>query len=68
MDRWRRQHATSHRRALAQTYGGLEITHIPYSSAAPAMLAVAAGQVPIGLTAMPPTVPLIKSARYAGSR
>ena len=30
------------------------------------MLAVAAGQVPIGLTAMPPTVPLIKSAKIRG--
>jgi tripartite-type tricarboxylate transporter receptor subunit TctC len=45
---------------------GLDITHIPYSSAAPAMLAVAAGQVPIGLTAMPPTVPLIKSGKIRG--
>jgi tripartite-type tricarboxylate transporter receptor subunit TctC len=57
-------HLTGER--LLKIMAGLEITHIPYSSAAPAMLAVAAGQVPIGLTAMPPTVPLIKSGRIRG--
>ena len=44
----------------------LDVTHIPYSSAAPAMLAVAAAQIPVGLTAMPPTVPLIKSGKIRG--
>jgi tripartite-type tricarboxylate transporter receptor subunit TctC len=57
-------HLTGER--LLKILAGLEITHIPYSSAAPAMLAVAAGQVPIGLTAMPPTVPLIKSGKIRG--
>ncbi|MEO7725722.1 MAG: tripartite tricarboxylate transporter substrate binding protein [Burkholderiales bacterium] len=57
-------HLTGER--LLKLMAGLEITHIPYSSAAPAMLAVAAGQIPIGLTAMPPTVPLIKSGKIRG--
>ena len=57
-------HLTGER--LLKLMAGLEITHIPYSSAAPAMLAVASGQVPIGLTAMPPTVPLIKSGKIRG--
>ena len=57
-------HLTGER--LLKIMAGLEITHVPYSSAAPAMLAVAAGQIPIGLTAMPPTVPFIKSGRIRG--
>lgn len=57
-------HLTGER--LLKILAGLEITHIPYSSAAPAILAVAANQVPIGLTAMPPTVPLIKSGKIRG--
>ena len=57
-------HLTGER--LLKLMAGLEITHIPYSSAAPAMLAVASGQVPIGLTAMPPTVQLIKSGKIRG--
>lgn len=57
-------HLTGER--LLKTMAGLDISHVPYSSAAPAILAVAAGQVPIGLTAMPPTVPLIKSGKIRG--
>ncbi len=57
-------HLTGER--LLKLMVGLDVTHIPYSSAAPAMLAVAAGQIPIGLTAMPPTVPLIKSGKIRG--
>lgn len=57
-------HLTGER--LLKLMAKLEITHIPYSSAAPAMLAVAAGQIPLGLTAMPPTVPLIKSGKIRG--
>ena len=57
-------HLTGER--LLKLMAGLDVTHIPYSSAAPAMLAVAAGQIPIGLTAMPPTVPLIKSGKIRG--
>jgi tripartite-type tricarboxylate transporter receptor subunit TctC len=57
-------HLTGER--LLKVLAGLDVTHIPYSSAAPAMLAVAGGQVPVGLTAMPPTVPLIKSGKIRG--
>src|SRR3954471_14405478 len=57
-------HLTGER--LLKLMAGLDVTHIPYSSAAPAMLAVAAAQVPVGLTAMPPTVPLIKSGKIRG--
>jgi tripartite-type tricarboxylate transporter receptor subunit TctC len=57
-------HLTGER--LLKLMAGLDVTHIPYSSAAPAMLAVAAGQIPVGLTAMPPTVPLIKSGKIRG--
>ena len=57
-------HLTGER--LLKIMAGLDVTHIPYSSAAPALLAVASGQVPIGITAMPPTVPLIKSGKIRG--
>ena len=57
-------HLTGER--LLKTMAGMAITHIPYSSAAPAVIAVTAGQVPVGLTAMPPTVPLIKSGKLRG--
>src|SRR5258706_3434893 len=60
----RTPHLTGER--LLKLMAGLDVTHIPYSSAAPAMLAVAAGQIPVGLTAMPPTVPLIKSGKIRG--
>jgi tripartite-type tricarboxylate transporter receptor subunit TctC len=57
-------HLTGER--LLKIMAGLDVTHIPYSSAAPAMLAVASGQVPVGLTAMPPTVQFIKSGKIRG--
>lgn len=57
-------HLTGER--LLKLMAGLDVTHIPYSSAAPAILAVTGGQVPIGLTAMPPTVPFIKSGKIRG--
>ena len=57
-------HLTGER--LLKLMAKLDVTHIPYSSAAPAMLAVASAQIPVGLTAMPPTVPLIKSGRIRG--
>jgi tripartite-type tricarboxylate transporter receptor subunit TctC len=57
-------HLTGER--LLKLMAHLDVTHIPYSSAAPAMLATAAGQIPVGLTAMPPTVPLIKSGKIRG--
>lgn len=57
-------HLTGER--LLKILSKLDIEHVPYSSAMPAVLATASGQVPIGLTAMPPSVPLIKSGKIRG--
>ena len=57
-------HLTGER--LLKLIAKLDVEHIPYSSAMPAVLATIAGQVPIGLTAMPPSVPLIKSGKIRG--
>ena len=57
-------HLTGER--LLKIMAKLNIEHIPYSSAMPAILATVSGQVPIGLTAMPPTVQLIKGGRIRG--
>ncbi|HEV7800985.1 MAG TPA: tripartite tricarboxylate transporter substrate binding protein [Burkholderiales bacterium] len=57
-------HLTGER--LLKLMAKLDVTHIPYSSAAPAIQAVAGGQVPIGITAMPPTVELIKAGKLRG--
>jgi len=57
-------HLTGER--LLKLIAGLNIEHVPYSSAMPAILATASNQVPIGLTAMPPSVQLIKSGRIRG--
>lgn len=57
-------HLTGER--LLKILAKLDVTHIPYSSAAPAVQAVAGGQVPLGFTAMPPAVELIKSGKIRG--
>lgn len=57
-------HLTGER--LLKLIAGLDIEHVPYSSAMPAVLATISGQVPIGLTAMPPSVALIKSGKIRG--
>ena len=57
-------HLTGER--LLKLLAKLDVTHIPYSSAAPAIQAVAGGQVRVGITAMPPTVELIKSGKIRG--
>jgi tripartite-type tricarboxylate transporter receptor subunit TctC len=57
-------HLTGER--LLKLMARLEVTHIPYSSAAPAIQAVTGGQVPVGITAMPPTVELIKAGKIRG--
>ena len=57
-------HLTGER--LFKLLANLDATHIPYSSAAPAVQAVAGGQVPVGITAMPPAVELIKAGKIRG--
>lgn len=57
-------HLTGER--LLKLMAGLDIQHVPYSSAMPAILGTVAAQVPIGSTAMPPAVQLIKSGRLRG--
>lgn len=54
-------HLTGER--LLKLLAGLDIQHVPYSSAMPAVLATVSGQVPIGLTAMPPSIPLVKAGK-----
>ena len=54
-------HLTGER--LLKLLASLDIQHVPYSSAMPAILATASGQVPIGITAMPPSMPLVKSGK-----
>jgi len=41
----------------------LDIVHIPYGGAGPAVSAAVAGQVDIGSTSMPPAVPMVKAGR-----
>ncbi len=57
-------HLTGER--LLKLLAKLDVTHIPYSSAAPAIQAVAGGQVLVGITAMPPTVELIRTGKLRG--
>lgn len=57
-------HLTGER--LLKLLAKLDVTHIPYSSAAPAIQATAGGQVPIGFTAMPPAVELIRAGKLRG--
>lgn len=42
---------------------GVKLSHIPFSGAAPAATAVAAGQVPLGLLAIPTITPFIDSGQ-----
>jgi len=48
---------------LFRVQEGLDIVHVPYAGAGPAVSAVAAGQVDIVSTSLPPAVPMIKSGR-----
>jgi tripartite-type tricarboxylate transporter receptor subunit TctC len=50
---------------LKQTYG-LDLTMIPFNSAGLAINGVLAGQPPIGITALPPTVGLINEGKLRG--
>jgi tripartite-type tricarboxylate transporter receptor subunit TctC len=48
---------------LFRVQEGLDIVHIPYGGAGPAVSAAVAGQVDIGSTSMPPAVPMVKAGR-----
>jgi tripartite-type tricarboxylate transporter receptor subunit TctC len=39
---------------------GLDVVHVPFTGAGPAVAAVVAGQVPIGISSLPPAVPQIR--------
>jgi tripartite-type tricarboxylate transporter receptor subunit TctC len=41
----------------------LDMAHVPYNGGGPAIQAVLANQVPIGFSALPPAVPLVKSGK-----
>jgi len=57
-------HLTGER--LLKSMAGLDITHVPYSGAAPALTAVTAGQVPLGVTAMASAMQLIRAGKLRG--
>ncbi len=51
---------------LLKTLAHVDITHVPFNGAAPAVNSVVGGQLPIGCTATPPAVPMIQSGRLRG--
>jgi tripartite-type tricarboxylate transporter receptor subunit TctC len=48
---------------LFKTAAGIDLTHVPYKGAAPALQAVASGEVPMMLEVTVATVPLVKAGR-----
>ena len=48
---------------LLKAAAGIDLTHVPYKGAAPALQAVMAGQVPMMLDVTVATVPLVKSGK-----
>jgi tripartite-type tricarboxylate transporter receptor subunit TctC len=48
---------------LLKTAAGINLTHVPYKGAAPALQAVMAGEVPMMLDVTVATVPLVKSGK-----
>ncbi len=48
---------------LMKTTFNIDMVHVPYKGAAPALIDLAGGHVPIGLTAPTTAIPLIKSGR-----
>lgn len=47
--------------ALLKVDGGIDLAHVPYNGAGPAVLAVLGNQVPIAISGLPPIQPHIKS-------
>jgi tripartite-type tricarboxylate transporter receptor subunit TctC len=45
---------------------GLDVVHVPFTGAGPAVAAVVAGQVPIGISSLPPAVPQIQEGSLRG--
>lgn len=43
--------------------GGVNVVHIPYKGGSPAVAAVASGEVPLGVVAIPAVMPHVKSGR-----
>ena len=46
---------------LLKIVGGVEITHVPFSGAAPAIQALLAGTTQMAVSALPPALPFIQS-------
>lgn len=51
---------------LLKKRAGIDILHVPYSGAGPAMQAVLGNQIPLASTALPPAHPQIKSGKVIG--
>ena len=51
---------------VLRVLGGLEVVHIPFQGAGPALAATMANQVEITSVALPPAVPLVKSGKLKG--
>jgi tripartite-type tricarboxylate transporter receptor subunit TctC len=48
---------------LFKTLARVDITHVPYSGGGPAVIAVVGAQTPVGITAIPTVLPMIKNGR-----
>lgn len=48
---------------LFRVQAGLDIVHVPYGGAGPAVSAAVAGQVDVGSISMPPAVPMVRAGR-----
>jgi tripartite-type tricarboxylate transporter receptor subunit TctC len=51
---------------LLKTMNKLELTHVPFNGAAPALTAVLGGQLPLGSGALPPLVAPVKAGKLRG--
>jgi tripartite-type tricarboxylate transporter receptor subunit TctC len=49
--------------ALLTLSAGLDLVHVPFNGAGPAVQAVAAGHTPIGFVALPPATPLVQGGQ-----